>query len=224
MAAAHGLRDFRAASSLTTWLYAVARSFCLKKRRRSKDEPATTQSLEESAADVPAHEQPPDEDAARRELGAVLEDALGRLDPTHSEVLILRDVEGLTAPEVAEVLGISTDAVKSRLHRARAELRSRLEPVLSPEERPGALPRTAQCPEIVAMFSRYLEGEIGAAECEEMDRHVAACDRCRAACASLRHTLSLCRTTASAEVPVEIQNLVRKALRDLAARSTPTRI
>jgi RNA polymerase sigma-70 factor (ECF subfamily) len=219
-AAARGLREFRAASSLSTWLYTVARSFCLKKRRRSKDEPATTEPLDERVAGVPSRERPPDENAARRELAAVLEDALTRLDPTYREVLLLRDVEGLTAPEVAEILGVSIDAVKSRLHRARAELRARLEPLLSPEERPSALPGTAECPEVVAIYSRYLEGEIGTAECEEMDRHVAACGRCRAACTSLRHTLALCRTAATADVPVEVQNLVKKALRDLVAQST----
>lgn len=150
----------------------------------------------------------------------VLDKALANLDPTSREVLLLRDVEGLTASEAAEVLGVSIDALKSRLHRARSELRARLEPYVSTEERPGALPRTPDCPEIVAVFSRYLEGEIGPDECAEMDRHVAGCARCRAACTSLRRTLDLCRTSAAGEVPPEVQRLVKKALRDLAAPSS----
>lgn len=219
LAASRGLGDFRGGSSPATWLYAVARSFCIKKRRKSKFAPAEV-SLEEGAATEVAGQGPlPDETAANRELGAVLDDALAQLDPGHREVLILRDVEGLTAPEVAEVLGVSTDAVKSRLHRARAELRARLEPRLPRDEQPGLTPRAPGCPEIVAVFSRYLEGDIGPAECAAMDAHVLGCDRCRAACSSLKHTLSLCRTASTAEVPEDVQALVKQALRDLAAQS-----
>jgi RNA polymerase sigma-70 factor (ECF subfamily) len=53
-----------------------------------------------------------------------------------------------------------------------------------------------------------------------MDRHVASCERCRAGCASLKHTLALCRTSSSYPVPPEIQALVKAALRDLTKSST----
>lgn len=220
LAAARGLRDFRGGSSLATWFYTVARSFCIKKRRKSKDAPPTTEPLDEGAREIPAHEAPPDEAAAGHELAHVLDQALAKLDPAHREVLVLRDVEGLTAPEVAEVLGVSTDAVKSRLHRARSALRSLMEPYFATEERPAALPRRPECPQIVAMFSRYMEGDIGAAECNEMERHVAGCERCTAACASLRHTLALCRTAATGDVPPDVQELVKKSLRELAAQGS----
>jgi RNA polymerase sigma-70 factor, ECF subfamily len=219
LAASRGLGDFRGGSSPATWLYTVARSFCIKKRRRSKFAP-TEVSLEDGAAtDVAAQGPLPDETAASRELGAVLDDALAELDPSYREVLILRDVEGLTAPEVAEVLGVSTDAVKSRLHRARADLRARLEPRLPRDEQLGRLPAAPGCPEILSVFSRYLEGDIGPAECAAMDAHVLGCARCRTACSSLKHTLSLCRTASTAEVPAEIQALVKQAVRELAAQS-----
>lgn len=220
LAAAKNLRDFRGASSLATWFYKVARSFCIKKRRKSKSAPTGTESLDEDARELPSGDASPDEAVAGRELAVVLDRALGKLDPTYREVLLLRDVEGLTAPEVSDVLGVSTDAVKSRLHRARTELRTLLEPYVSRGESPVGASPTADCPEIVATFSRYLEGEIGRAECDEMERHVAGCERCRAACASLRQTLALCRTVATAEVPVEIQDLVKKAVRDLAVQSS----
>jgi RNA polymerase sigma-70 factor (ECF subfamily) len=215
IAAARGFRDFRGESSPATWLYAVARSFCAKRHRGSKFAPTSTVSLEEGgAADIPAAGPMPDEIAATRELAQVLDRELDSLEPSYREVLLLRDVEGLTAPEVAEVLGVTTDAVKSRLHRARAELRSRLEPRFPAEERLEQVGKRPDCPEIVAVFSRYLEGEIKPEECAEMDRHVASCDRCRAGCASLKHTLALCRTSSSS-VPPAIQALVKAALRDL---------
>ena len=142
LAMARGVREFRGASSISTWLYTVARSFCIKKRRRSKFAPEETSletSLEASrgasrGADGGAVDpaRSPDEALAAKEVGQALEQAIRALDPSQREVLILRDVEGLTAPEVAEIVGITVQAVKSRLHRGarrcmagtvRAELR-----------------------------------------------------------------------------------------------------
>jgi RNA polymerase sigma-70 factor (ECF subfamily) len=207
-AAARGMRDFRGASSLSTWLYTIARSFCIKRRRAEPD------SVDLDAPGAPVElrdaEAPPDDAAHAREIGAALEDAIRRLTPEYREVLLLRDVEGLTAAEVAEVLGVGVDAVKSRLHRARVAVRARLAPMLI--EREDA--PTPTCPDVVPMLSRYLEGEIGAAECAEMDAHVSACPRCRAECDSLRRVLALCRTSAKeGAVPEHIQRIVREAIR-----------
>jgi RNA polymerase sigma-70 factor (ECF subfamily) len=222
LAAARGIREFRGASSLSTWLYTVARSFCIKKRRSSKFAPTDTVSLDDrdGALEARAPGKAPDEAAADRELSALLESAIRALEPASREVLVLRDVEGLTAPEVAEVLGVSVDAVKSRLHRARAEVRSKLEDRLPSAERASHRPAGAGCPDVVALFSRFLEGEIGAPECEAMQSHVATCKRCNAACESLKHTLALCRSEPRGEVPPDVQELVRKALREFTAQAT----
>ena len=222
LAAARGIREFRGASSLSTWLYTVARSFCIKKRRTSKFAPAETVSLDDHAAALEARApgKAPDEAAADRELSSLLDRAIGALDPASREVLVLRDVEGLTAPEVAEVLGVSVEAVKSRLHRARAEVREALEAHLPRGERASERPAASGgCPDVLALFSRYLEGEIGPAECDAMQAHVATCKRCNAACESLKHTLTLCRAEPRGDVPPEVQELVRKALRGVAART-----
>ena len=128
-------------------------------------------------------------------------------------MLILRDVEGLTAPEVASVLSIGVDAVKSRLHRARLAVRERLAPLLVPSEPPGQ----AGCPDLVPVLSQYLEGDIGADQCAAMEKHVAGCARCQARCDSLRSTLALCRRSAQGgSVPPEVQEAVRQALRNRA--------
>lgn len=66
----------------------------------------------------------PDEALAAGQVEHALEQAIGALEPLYREVLLLRDVEGLTAPEVAEVLVVSVQAVKSRLHRARLSVRA----------------------------------------------------------------------------------------------------
>ncbi len=214
LSAARGLGDFRGDSSLTTWFYAVARSFCIKKRRKSKFAPAETVSLESGeAVQLADASLSPDEAAAGRELGAALDRAISELDPDYREVLVLRDVEGLTAPEVAKVVGASVAAVKSRLHRARAEVRARLEPL------PLVTEPTPACQDVVLMFSRFLEDEIGAAQCEQMSQHIKSCERCRATCDSLEHTLNLCRAAHDNAVPAEVQFQVRKALMALGAEA-----
>jgi RNA polymerase sigma-70 factor (ECF subfamily) len=116
-------------------------------------------------------------------------------------VLVLRDVEGLTAPEVAIVLGVGVDAVKSRLHRARVFVRDRITPLLAAPAEPSV---AAGCPDVVAILSQYLEGEIGPEQCAEMDRHVAQCPRCQAG-----------------TVPPDIQEVVRRALREAAGQAQP---
>ncbi|HYG68944.1 MAG TPA: sigma-70 family RNA polymerase sigma factor, partial [Anaeromyxobacteraceae bacterium] len=150
LAAARNVRDFRGASSVSTWLYTIARSFCIKHRRRSKFAPEAEESLEAPAIAKAAHaladpSRAPDESLAGRQVQAALERAVAALDPMYREVLVLRDMEGLTAPEVAEVLGLTVEAVKSRLHRARLAVRETVAPLLGAPgaSKPAATPPPA---------------------------------------------------------------------------------
>jgi len=219
---ARSVRDFRGASSLSTWLYAIARSFCIKKRRRSKFAPAEERSLdgevtqaEERLADPG---QSPDEALAGKEVERALDQAIHNLEPMYREVLLLRDVEGLTAPEVAEVLGVSVQAVKSRLHRARLSVRAQVAPLLKiPTDGAAA---NGTCPDVLSLFSQHLEDEVSAEACLEMERHLQGCGRCRGVCDSLKQTLALCRTSArAAEVPPSVQSSVKVALRNFLAEN-----
>lgn len=219
---ARGIRDFRGGSSISTWLYTIARSFCIKQRRRSKFAPKDERSLDGELAvegrQLPDLQLAPDEALASKEVEQALERAIGTLPPLYREVLVLRDVEGLTAPEVAEVLGIGVDAVKSRLHRARLSVREAVAPLLGiPTETAAATPST--CPDVVMLLSQHLEDEISADLCAQMERHLDSCARCRGACDSLRRTLALCRTSApnTVTVPASVQASVRTALRELLA-------
>jgi RNA polymerase sigma-70 factor, ECF subfamily len=215
-AAARTLHSFRGASSLSTWLYTIARSFCIKKRRRGVHAPEVVSADAEASQVGAAADQTPDPERtlADREVAAALDAAIAALEPEYREVLLLRDVEGLSASEVAEVTGLSVMAVKSRLHRARVQVRGRLAPLLTP--RPTVAPAGA-CPDVAILLSRHLEGEIGPDACAEMERHVAACGRCRAACDSLRDTLRLCRSAPSPAVPEPLQDSIRRGIRDLLA-------
>ena len=217
-AAARTLRGFRGASSVSTWLYTIARSFCIKKRRHSVFTPEVV-SLESGTSDAFGARdrgRDPERTLADREVGAALEEAIASLEPAYREVLLLRDVEGLSAAEVAEVTALSVAAVKSRLHRARASVRDRLAPLLAPL--PAQTSSVAgECPDVVELLSRHLEGDIGRDACAEMERHVAACSSCHAACESLRQTLRLCGSTPAPEVPEELQQSIRSGIRGLLA-------
>lgn len=215
LALARGVRDFRGGSSISTWLYTVARSFCIKKRRRSKFAP-TESSLEGAAAReaelLVAPTLGPEDSYASRQVEEALETAIRSLEPMYREVLLLRDVEGLTAPEVAEVVGISVQAVKSRLHRARLAVRDHLAPALG-------VPQSGQplgsCPDVLTMYSRHLEDPVSAEMCRLMEEHLQGCQRCQSSCDSLKRTLALCRTSGPrTEVPAAVQQAVKHALRD----------
>ncbi len=213
LAMARGIRDFRGASSISTWLYTIARSYCIKKHRRSKFAPTLPSSLDADptmAERIVDPSKPADEALAGKHVELALEQAIAALDPTYREVLVLRDVEGLTAPQVAEVLGVSVQAVKSRLHRARLSVRERVAPIVE-----GQTPSAGGCPDVLSLFSQHLEGQISKETCAEMERHLEGCVRCRAACDSLRRTLSLCHHAGtSADVPPEVQASVKVALRN----------
>jgi RNA polymerase sigma-70 factor (ECF subfamily) len=219
LAAARGIGGFRGASSLSTWLYTIARSHCIKTHRRRRSAPMEISLEAEEAA--PARERPdpaPDPEATlrARRLEAALEQAIARLDRPYREVLILRDVEGLTAPEVATVTGLSIAAVKSRLHRARARVREEMAPLLAPRDEPVAEAESDRpCPDVIRLFSRYLEGDISPRTCARMEKHLAACPRCRASCDTLRSALETCRAAPTPKVPPALQEKLRTAIRQV---------
>jgi RNA polymerase sigma-70 factor (ECF subfamily) len=217
---ARSLRDFRGDSSVSSWLYTIARRFCIKRRRRSKFAPAREESLDAPGTDAAQHladpAPGPEQTATNRELAAALTRAIDALDPAQREVLVLRDVEGLSAPEAANVLGISVDAVKSRLHRARAAVRQELAPVLG---RPAIeSPRGAMCRDVLTLFSQRLEGEIDPSVCATMEAHLAQCGHCRHACESLKRTLAVCRQLPTPDVPASLASSIKAAIRSVLAQ------
>jgi RNA polymerase sigma-70 factor (ECF subfamily) len=215
MAMARSIGDFRGESSVGSWLFTIARRFCMRKRRRHKHAPAEEQSLETlGPADTQHLSDPspgPEQEAAAHEIQTALTAAIDALDPAQREVLVLRDVEGLTAPEVAQVLGVSVDAVKSRLHRARVAVRQQMTPLLTG--------RSPQCPDVLTTFSRHLEGEIAPEVCAQMEAHLERCAHCRGTCDSLKRTLAGCRALGRTAVPARVADSVKTALRAFLQRN-----
>jgi RNA polymerase sigma-70 factor (ECF subfamily) len=220
LAAARGLGGFRGASSIGTWLYAIARSFCIKKRRRSVFAPVEVSLDSEvslAARGVADPGRRPDEVLEASRLEAALERAIAALDRPYREVLLLRDVEGLSAAEVARVTGLSVPAVKTRLHRARGRLREALAPLMAAPGRAAAPASARLCPDVVRLFSRHLEGDISARTCASMEEHLASCPRCQASCEGLKQVLRMCRTAPEPEVPADLKHKVRRAVHQLVA-------
>ncbi|MDC6170676.1 RNA polymerase sigma factor [Paucibacter sp. XJ19-41] len=107
----------RTAAALAGWLFRIVERECyrlLRLRKGSDSLEDLPEALEPQAAVLPLD--------LRRDLARAIE----QLSPPYREVLLLRDVHELTAPEVAAQLGLSLEAVKSRLHRARARVREQL--------------------------------------------------------------------------------------------------
>lgn len=214
------LPRFRGDASLSTWAFTVARRACARRRLRER-----RMSPLETAKGIVRRADPgamPDELVERLELGAAIQRALGTLPPAQREVVMLRDVEGLPAAEVAKVLGIGERAVKSRLHRARLALREELAPYVERGAAPARAPAPATaaggCPDTARMLSRYLEGELDARVCDTLSAHVAACARCHVVCGSLREVLGRCRRWGAAPLPAAERERVRDAVRDAVAR------
>jgi RNA polymerase sigma-70 factor (ECF subfamily) len=126
----------REPEAFRTWLYRTVRNACLMRRRRRADEPVRVLSLDEvvpSPDSAAASQEPadrarlPDELAINAHLRRRLHRALARLPRPYRAIVFMREVEGLSTREVADVIGISEANVKTRLHRARLFLRKELE-------------------------------------------------------------------------------------------------
>lgn len=121
-AAARSIGKFRRAAAITTWLFAIVRNTCHRLVRRHRGE----EDLADVLLTLPDPRGLIEDQVAAEQVERILANAIACLDADHREVILLRDVEGLTAPEAASHLSISVRALKSRLHRARSELRASL--------------------------------------------------------------------------------------------------
>jgi len=136
LAAWRGAATFRGEAAARTWLYQVVIHACRRRQRRRSGEPERLDGLE-AAESLPSGERGAEERVADAQLGAALEQALAELPEEAREVLLLRDVEGLSGEEAAAALGVGLAAMKSRLHRARLELKERVEARLRPRQEDG---------------------------------------------------------------------------------------
>jgi RNA polymerase sigma-70 factor (ECF subfamily) len=126
------LNQFQGQSKFYTWIVRIAVNQALMKLRRRKTDKSV--SLDETidtgedtiVREIAAWDEDPEQRFSRDEIGQILDSAIQSLEPPYRSVFVLRDVEDLSTEETAEALGLSVPAVKSRLLRARLQLREKL--------------------------------------------------------------------------------------------------
>jgi RNA polymerase sigma-70 factor, ECF subfamily len=113
------LAQFKPEASLFTWLYRIGVNTCLDYKRKSR--PVSDQS---DALDLrPSTEPSPEQTLQSQEIGLAIQAALRQLSKPFRAIIVLKEIEGLEYEEIAKVMNISIGTVKSRLSRAREELR-----------------------------------------------------------------------------------------------------
>ncbi len=138
ISAFRALPRFEGRSQLGTWLYRITYNAALMRLRRrqaptfSLDEPWETGEGEQVPRQFIDWTALPDDMLLNKELRSVLETALQTLSPSLRSVFVLRDIEGLSTAETAEVLELTETNVKVRLHRARLALREKLTAYFGP--------------------------------------------------------------------------------------------
>jgi RNA polymerase sigma-70 factor (ECF subfamily) len=137
--------QLREPERVRSWVLRIAKNFCLMKRRRSQYAPSKELSLDEF---MPALERNggevklqiadwsslPDDRLLQAELRRVLDQAIAGLPENYRMVILLRDVEELSTEEAAQILDLSADVIKTRLHRARLAIRQELDAYLKTME------------------------------------------------------------------------------------------
>jgi len=131
------LGQLRDAGAFRAWLAQIARRACWQLKKREALQPLLQLSVvEEEGREIASGERPLEQQIALRQMSSLLHEAVDKLSEEYRSVYLWRDLEDVPAKEVAERLGISVAAVKSRLHRARESVRNRLDVALI--RQPGA--------------------------------------------------------------------------------------
>ena len=204
------LPKFNSPKALVVWLYKVAKTRCLMSRRKSKFAPAHELSLERLMPDRKEIEQltadgkiNPESFAIRSEQASLLRHAVQKLPPQYRIVLVLRDMEGLTDDEVAEVTGVRAGTVRVRLHRARLFVRKELMRSwiagggknVRVSGQPSKPIRPGRCKAMFAELSDYLDEQLDDSLCEELEKHMGGCEPCQAFVATLEAAIQQCRNS-----------------------------
>ena len=216
--------QFRGDSKLSTWIYRIAvnltknrTKYNARRHAGEQDDVADTEghaAFQEARGVTASDVARPDEAYDGHEVEGVVQRCIASLEPDFREVLVLRDVEGLSAEEAAKVVGIEVGALKSRLHRARLDMREHLIALLGEADSVSGAP---PCPELQGRLSEYTASDIDQATCAAIEAHLQECPRCKTACDSLRRSVSLCRQIPGDSVPKAVRAAVRHALHEALA-------
>ncbi|HHS97477.1 MAG TPA: sigma-70 family RNA polymerase sigma factor [Chloroflexi bacterium] len=160
-----------------SWIYRIAGNLAIDGLRRYKDEISLPDwDAGEASAPEPADEHPeadPEQEARREEVRQAVWRALHRLPENYRQILLLRELEGLSYREIAGILGVSLDNVKVTLHRARLAFRDLYGLQVMMEEGRGA------CRELDELLSAEIDGELDRSTRRRVKEHIASCPVCQ---------------------------------------------
>ncbi len=208
---------------LAVWLYTVTRNRCWRMRRKSAHAPAHILSLDQLIPDndelgrlMQDAAEGPESNLLHAEQHYMLHQTILRIPAALRIVLVLHDMEELTTEQVAQVLDLKQGTVRIRLHRARLWVRKEMHQALSDTPAPSesAHPsakkpkatrskgrqRPAECRDLFANLSEYLDGRVEPLTCDQMRGHIEACPSCVVFLRDLRAAIDRCR---SLEIPCD---------------------
>jgi RNA polymerase sigma-70 factor (ECF subfamily) len=197
------LSQFENAKALAVWLYKVAKNRCLMTRRKSKFAPKEELSLDELIPDrmelaaLAKSGANPEAFAIRSQQAGWLREAVQKVPPDYRIILVLRDMEGLSDDEVAEITGLRAGTVRVRLHRARLFVRKEISKRIRAGKAVAAGTRAleaepirpANCKAMFAELSNYLDEQLDDSMCAELEKHMNGCEPCKAFLSSLENTI-----------------------------------
>ena len=128
------LDTFRGSSAFYTWLYRIAFNLAMSHARRERPTRSLDQAKIGCGGEPLDGEPTPEENMAQRERVDLVHTALARLSAEYRQILVLRELDGCRYEQIAEILELPIGTVRSRLFRARLELRNNLTPILQKEE------------------------------------------------------------------------------------------
>ncbi len=222
--------------SFKSWLLQVALNEARMRLRKQKKHPFEPLETEEEVAgkeqsfsprDFGSWHENPLESLERKEMSRVMLQALCSLNRMYREVLVMRDLQQLSVPETARILGISPPVVSTRLHRARMEMRERLTPVF---RKPGygwmplwmmvdmakrmAHPPMLSCRTVMSELSNYLEGQAQPQLRAELEKHLQYCRRCSVVLDTLKKMIYIVGDEKVWQLPMEKHPALLDVLRE----------
>ncbi len=210
---------FEGRSSPKTWLYTIAARTCQRMHRKRAGQPDSIPSLDVTLpfgdpliAVIPSEQEGPLQQQIQREARDRIEAEIARLPESFRVPLVLKEIVGLTVPEVAAILGLEEGTIKSRVHRARLRLRVAVDAALPRQPDPAPPPA----------YSRQTCLDLLNAKQEALDRGVdldseVICQRCRSVFASLDLSQEICRQLGRGQVPPDLQQRLQESLETTAS-------
>ena len=206
--------QFEGRSQPSTWLYSIAVRACRRRKRLRSGEPRRLDSLSEllpsgapRAPEIPSPEEGPLDAHLRREAREAVEQAIAGLPRGFRIPLVLKDLAELKISEISDILGLKPATVKTRIHRARLQLRQRLAERLPAREAPPAAHPQQVCLDLLSSKQEALDR--GAAF-PVGEREL--CSRCASLFATLDLGRDLCLDIARQDLPPALHGLLLEQL------------